>query len=198
MSRIKHLAVPTAALITAVVIAGCGGSAKDETTTAAATPPGSTTQTSTATTTPSTTTDTSTVKKGTGKGPKAFDDVTNTTGRALGKEVVMTAANGGKLTVTLTKLYDPVKSNTGFDKAPAGFRYVGIGVDAGYKGSTTDVVTALVVIGTDGSQFSNAQLADPDCGRNLVSLSLLGVELAKRGCVVALAPTGFISKLSNS
>ena len=189
MSRTKSIAVPLAALLAALVVAGCGGSAKDQTTSAASTPAPTTPSTTTTTTTPAKTTPAATTGT-TGPSKDIADSETNTGGSALGQAATLHAANGGVLTITFRKLYDPVHSVSDFDPAPPGYRYVGVTLLANYKGGQEGVVSSTIFQGDDGSQLSSSLLADPDCGRNLVNLALLGVGIGKKGCIVGLAPKG--------
>lgn len=188
MSRMKSIAVPLAALLAAVVVAGCGGSPDDEATTAASTQA----TTTPVTTTPATTSTqaTTTTSKTTTEPTNISEADTNTGGRTVGRTATLNAANGGVLTVDVTKVYKNVESVSDFDPAPSGSHYVGVKVEARYKGNQEGVTSSTSFEGDDGSQLPSALLADPDCGRNLINLSLLGVDLGKKGCLVGLAPKG--------
>lgn len=196
MSRMTSIALPAAALLAAAAVAGCGGSSSDETTSAAATTAATTEQVETTTTNGTTTTETTTTDKNQTyaekkKNVKNISDAEiNSGGYHLGKSYTMNAANGGTLKVTFKKGYDPVKSITDYDVAPKGSRFVGVTLDAEYSGPTENVTTTVFLNGSDGSKLAGALIADPDCGRNLVNLSLLGTELGKKGCIVAVAPNG--------
>ena len=193
MSRIRSIVVPLAVIAIAALIAGCGGSSKDATTSSVAVTTTPTTPATTATTpttdtsktTPTTTTPTSTTNI-----PNLSDAPTNKGGLTVGKATTLTAANGGVLKVTVTKRYDIVKSVTNFDVAPKGLHYVGVTLTASYTGRKEGVTSSVLLTGDDGSQLSTSLLADPDCGRNLVNLALLGLGIGKHGCIVGLAPKG--------
>ena len=193
MSRIKSIAVPIAMLLATAVVAGCGGSASDSTTTAASSTPTAPPTTTSNTPTNTTTTGPATTPSPTDNPTKSADlsdSLTNKGGTSLGKAAKLTAANGGVLTVTFTKLYDPVKSVSDFDPAPPGFRYIGVTLTADYKGSSDGVVSTTSYISDGTGEIPNSLLADPDCGRNIVNVALLGQGSGKRGCVVGLAPKG--------
>ena len=194
MSRMRFIAVPVVLVLAAGGVAGCGSSgSSDSTTTAAATPatpaaPTATDTTATPGTPPATTTTT----------PQSQDlsDATPPPGGfRLGKAAKLTAANGGALTVTFLKLYDPVKSVSNFDPAPKGMRYIGVTLTADYQGAQTGVVSSASFYDGSGSKLSSVLLADPSCGRNLVNIELLGKGLGKRGCIVGLAPKGTNPKM---
>lgn len=189
MSRIKSIAVPIAMLLATAAVAGCGGSASDSTTTAASsTPTSTTTPTTPGSTTTNGTTSTTTPTDNPTKSADISDSLTNKGGTKLGKAVKLTAANGGVLTVTFTKLYDPVKSASDFDPAPPGFRYIGVTLTADYKGNSDGVVSTTSYISDGTGEIPNSLLADPDCGRNIVNVAVLGKGSGARGCVVGLAP----------
>ena len=191
MSRTKSIVVPIDLLLATVVVAGCGGSAKDSTTTAASSTPGTTTQ---ATTPTDTTANGGTTTTDQAKPTDISDAETNTGGVKLGKAIKMTATTGGVLTVTFKKLYDPVHSVSDFDPAPSGYRYIGVTVNADYQGNANGVLSNTSFLSDGTAEIPNSLLADPDCGRNLVNIELLGKGLAKRGCIVGLAPKGTKAK----
>ena len=191
MSRMKSIALPIALVAATAVVAGCGGSAKDSTTTTGvAATPSTTTQATTPTTQTGTGTSTTNPTDNPTKSADINDSLTNTGGAALGKAAKRTAANGGVLTITFKKLYDPVHSASDFDPAPPGFRYVGVTVNADYQGNATGVVSSTSYISDGTGEIPNSLLSDPDCGRNIVNVELLGKGEGKRGCIVGLAPKG--------
>ena len=192
MSRMRFIAVPVVLVLAAGAVAGCGSSGSSDSTTAAAapaTPPATTTDTTATPATPPATTTT------TPKSQDLSDATPPPGGFRLGKAAKLTAANGGALTVTFLKLYDPVKSVSNFDPAPKGMRYIGVTLTADYQGLQTGVVSSASFYDGSGSKLSSVLLADPSCGRNLVNIELLGKGLGKRGCIVGLAPKGTNPKM---
>ena len=192
MSRMRFIAVPVVLVLAAGAVAGCGSSGSSDSTTAAAapaTPPATTTDTTATPATPPATTTT------TPQSQDLSDATPPPGGFRLGKAAKLTAANGGALTVTFLKLYDPVKSVSNFDPAPKGMRYIGVTLTADYQGLQTGVVSSASFYDGSGSKLSSVLLADPSCGRNLVNIELLGKGLGKRGCIVGLAPKGTNPKM---
>jgi hypothetical protein len=195
VSRIKSIAVPTALLLATAAVAGCGSSAKDSTTTTGvAATPSTTAPATTPTTQTSTGTTTTNPTDNPTKSADIADSLTNKGGAALGKAAKLTAANGGVLTITFNKFYDPVHSASDFDPAPPGYRYIGVTVTADYQGNSAGVVSSTSYISDGTGEIPNSLLADPDCGRNIVNIELLGKGEGKRGCIVGLAPKGTKAK----
>lgn len=190
MSRMKPIAVLAAALAAALA-AGCGGSPSSDSTSTAAQTGSGTTPTAATTDTQQTDTSSKDSTKTSTEPVNISDAEINKGGYQLKKAAKLTAANGGVLTITFKKVYDPVHSIGDYDPAPDGMKYVGVTLEANYEGNKEGVTSNVAIQGEDGSVMSQTTLADPDCGRNLNALALLGTgDISKRGCVVAIGPKG--------
>ena len=191
----RSIAVLALVLLTAALAAGCGGS-PDKTTASTATA----TDTTATDTTPTTSTPTTTTKRNpkdkAGTGGNLADPPLAANAKPLtGKHISVPTASGGSVDVDFKDFIDPVKSVSNFDPAPKGMRYLGVAIEANVKGKATEVKTAINIVDETGATMSLSLLADPSCGRNLVNVPGIGFEAnAKRGCIVAIAPTAAKAK----